>query len=197
MIRVRLVSKSFGGVPVLGRISLDIAEGETVAVLGPSGIGKTTLLRVVAGLDADFEGRVDCARPLAMVFQEPTLLPWRTAMQNLRVVHPGLSRAAAQDMLARVGLTDRARAYPGQLSLGQQRRLALARAFAGRPRALVLDEPFASLDPGTAGAMLALTEGLIAAARPATLLVTHALAEAERLASRILVLDGQPATLQS
>ncbi|PTW42408.1 ABC transporter ATP-binding protein [Rhodovulum kholense] len=196
MIRLHLLSKRFGPAEVLGRIDLQIAAGETVALLGPSGIGKSTLLRIVAGLDSDFEGRVERPGRIAMVFQEPTLLPWRTALQNLRLVHPGLSRAAAQDMLARVGLTDKGRAYPGQLSLGQQRRLALARAFAGQPQALVLDEPFASLDPETAEAMLALTERLIAEARPATLLVTHARAEAERLASRIHVLDGQPAVLR-
>ncbi|TDX29739.1 ABC transporter ATP-binding protein [Rhodovulum visakhapatnamense] len=196
MIGLHLLSKRFGAAEVLGRIDLQIAAGETVALLGPSGIGKSTLLRIVAGLDPDFEGRVQCPERIAMVFQEPTLLPWRTALQNLRLVHPGLSRAAAQDMLARVGLTDKGRAYPAQLSLGQQRRLALARAFAGRPQALVLDEPFASLDPETAAAMLALTERLIAEARPATLLVTHARAEAERLASRIHVLVGQPAVLR-
>ncbi|RAP39969.1 ABC transporter ATP-binding protein [Rhodovulum viride] len=196
MICLHLLSKRFGSAEVLGRIDLQIAAGETVALLGPSGIGKSTLLRIVAGLDADFEGRVERPGRIAMVFQEPTLLPWRTALQNLRLVHPGLSRADAQDMLARVGLTDKGRAYPGQLSLGQQRRLALARAFAGQPQALVLDEPFASLDPETAEAMLALTERLIAEARPATLLVTHARAEAERLASRIHVLDGQPAVLR-
>ncbi|MBL3569649.1 ABC transporter ATP-binding protein [Rhodovulum sulfidophilum] len=196
MIQVCLLSKRFGAAEVLGRIELEVAAGETVALLGPSGIGKSTLLRIVAGLDPDFEGRVQCPERIAMVFQEPTLLPWRTALQNLRLVHPGLGRADAQDMLARVGLTDKGRAYPAQLSLGQQRRLALARAFAGRPQALVLDEPFASLDPETAEAMLALTERLIAEARPATLLVTHARAEAERLASRIHVLVGQPAVLR-
>ena len=195
MIRVDLTSKTFGGVPVLGALGFEIAEGETLAILGPSGIGKSTLLRIVAGIDRRFEGRVDRPARVAMVFQEPTLLPWRRAVDNLTLVHPGLTRARAEDMLNRVGLAGRAEAYPGQMSLGQQRRLALARAFAGDPQLLVMDEPFVSLDPDLAESMLALTEALIARSRPATLLVTHARAEAERLADRLLRLDGHPARL--
>lgn len=100
-------------------------------------------------------------------------------------------------MLARVGLQGKETLFPSQLSLGQQRRLALARAFAGRPEALFLDEPFVSLDPALAEDMLTLTAELIADARPAVLFITHAEAEAHRLATRILRLAGHPATLQA
>ncbi|TCM83513.1 ABC transporter ATP-binding protein [Rhodovulum steppense] len=195
MIRVDIRGKSFGDTPVLGRVAFEVAKGETVAILGPSGIGKTTLLRIVAGLDERFEGNVERPGRIAMVFQEPTLLPWRSVLKNLTLVHPGLTRRAARDMLARVGIGDKAHAFPGQLSLGQQRRLALARAFAGHPELLIMDEPFVSLDPATAEAMLALTERLIAEERPATLFVTHSRAEAERLATRILDLADRPAIL--
>ncbi|MGC9418170.1 MAG: ABC transporter ATP-binding protein [Rhodovulum sp.] len=195
MIRVDIRAKSFGDTPVLGPVAFQIAPGETVAILGPSGIGKSTLLRIVAGLDADYEGTVTRPDRLAMVFQEPTLLPWRSALKNLTLVHRGLSRKSARDMLARVGLADKETAFPGQLSLGQQRRLALARAFAGQPQFLIMDEPFVSLDPATAETMLALTERLIAEHRPATLFVTHDRAEADRLADRALDLAGRPATL--
>nr|WP_240989549.1 ATP-binding cassette domain-containing protein [Salipiger mangrovisoli] len=180
---------------VLRDVAFTVARGETVALLGPSGIGKSTLLRIVAGLDPEFEGEVLRPARQALVFQEPQLLPWRSALQNLRLVHPELSEGAAQAMLDRVGLEGRGGAFPRSLSLGQQRRLSLARAFAGRPELLVMDEPFVSLDPARAEAMLALTETLIAETRPAVLFVTHALAEAERLATRILELDGEPATL--
>lgn len=195
MIRVEVARKSFGGTPVLRDCALTVAPGECVAILGPSGVGKSTLLRIAAGLDTDFDGHADCAAPRAMVFQEPTLLPWRSVAQNLTLFHPRMGADAVHDILARVGLAGRADAFPGQLSLGQQRRLALARAFAGRPAALFLDEPFVSLDPELTGDMLSLTETLLHEARPAALFVTHARAEADHLACRILRLEGAPATL--
>lgn len=195
MIAVDIQSKRYGPVQVLGRIAFEVAPGETVALLGPSGIGKSTVLRIVAGLDPDFEGTARRPEAIGMVFQEPTLLPWRSALDNLRLVHPSLPADEAEAMLARVGLAERGGAFPGQLSLGQQRRLALARAFAGRPKALIMDEPLVSLDAKTAAAMLDLTAELIAETRPATLFVTHAQSDADRLATRVLNLRGNPATL--
>lgn len=186
VIRVELRSKRFEDVPVLGRLGFEIAKGETVALVGPSGVGKTTLLRIVAGIDPEFEGAVERPENIAMVFQEPNLLPWRDSVANLRLVHPDLSRVDANGALAQVGLAGKEAMFPGQLSLGQRRRLALARAFAGRPDFLVMDEPFVSLDPATADAMLSLVESLVAMYRPSVLLVTHSRSEADRLAGRVL-----------
>lgn len=197
MIAVDVTSKRFGDTQVLGRVRFDVAPGETVALLGPSGIGKSTLLRIVAGIDGDYQGTVQRPDAMAIVFQEPTLLPWRSALDNLLLTQPGLDKPAAEAALERVGLAGKGDAFPGQLSLGQQRRLSLARAFAGRPAFLIMDEPFVSLDPEMAAQMIGLTEDLIAETRPATLFVTHARAEADRLADRVLVLSGQPATLEA
>lgn len=191
MIEIDVKAKRFGSTRVLGTISFEIAPGETIALVGPSGIGKSTLLRLVAGIDTDFEGTITRPEAQSIVFQEPTLLPWRSALDNLLIVHPGLTVATAKQALNSVGLDCKFDHFPGQLSLGQQRRLSLARAFATKPALLILDEPFASLDPETAESMISLTEALIAEHRPATLLVTHVRAEADRLADRVLSLEAR------
>lgn len=195
MIEVDVARKTFDGTEVLRDIRFAVAAGETVALQGPSGIGKTTLLRLIAGIDRDFDGRVVTPEPMAMVFQEPTLLPWRSVLENITLVHPDLGSDAARAALDRVGIGAKADLFPGQMSLGQQRRLALARAFAAQPQALILDEPFVSLDPELAHEMLELARSLIQDAKPATLFVTHSREEAESLSDRVLTLGGQPATL--
>lgn len=195
MIKVDVRRKAFGEQEILRDIRFEMEIGETIAILGASGIGKSTLLRLIAGIDTDFDGEIVRPDKIAMVFQEPVLLPWRSVLQNLTLVHPQLGEDAALAALERIGIADKARLFPGQLSLGQQRRLALARAFAGRPELLVMDEPYVSLDPGTAEDMLELTEALIADTKPAVILVTHSQSEADRLARRTLRLAGRPATL--
>lgn len=195
VIAVDIRAKDFGGTPILRDVRFDVGAGETVAVQGPSGIGKSTLLRLVAGIDTAFEGAVSRPAAMAIVFQEPTLLPWRSALDNILLAHRGLGRAGGLGALDRVGIGGKADFFPGQLSLGQQRRLSLARAFAGSPSLLILDEPFVSLDAEMADEMLSLTEALIRETRPATIFVTHSAAEARRLADRVLTLGGAPATL--
>ncbi|MFQ1700761.1 ABC transporter ATP-binding protein [Loktanella agnita] len=197
MISVDVRAKRFGSSQVLKDIRFSVAAGETVAILGPSGIGKTTLLRLIAGIDPRFDGQITRPENTAIVFQEPVLLPWRSVIDNILLIHPHLGRPTAWVALDEVGLGDKADLFPSQLSLGQQRRLSLARGFAGAPELLIMDEPFVSLDAQTAAAMLDLTEALITKTRPATIFVTHALREAERLATRIIHLGGSPATMQT
>lgn len=196
MISVAIDNKRIGDTQILGRVEFRVAKGDTLAVVGPSGVGKTTLLRILAGLDTGFEGRVEVPVRRAMVFQEPALLRWRCALQNLTLT-TGVDEDAAREALGEVGLGDFADRFPGQLSLGQQRRLSLARAFSATPDMLLMDEPFVSLDPSLVDEMLSLTEKLLSSRAIATVLVTHAMPEADRLATRIVRLRGSPAILEN
>ena len=184
------------GTPVLRDVSLRLNRGETLALVGPSGIGKSSLLRVIAGIDTGQDATCAVRGTCAMVFQEPTLLPWRSVADNIRVT-TGAPPSDIDAALRDVGLGGRGADYPGQLSLGQQRRLSLARAFAVKPDLLLLDEPFVSLDPDLAHEMMALFAQLRAQHDIATILVTHVAQEAEKLASRIVTLGGSPATITS
>lgn len=193
---LRLEEARLGGAPILGALSLSVRAGDTLALRGPSGVGKTTLLRVLAGLESGFRGTRRVTDKTALVFQEPTLLPWRSALQNLTLV-TGCSENTARALLEEVGLAEKADAFPGQLSLGQQRRLSLARALAAEPELLLLDEPFVSLDPGLVDEMMALFGAVQRRRHVAAILVTHAEAEARALATRIVTLGGTPARIVS
>src|SRR5229473_3224509 len=188
-------SASGGQLQVLGELAFSLAHGEVAALVGPSGCGKTTLLRIIAGLDRDFEGDVKLPAhgTLGMVFQEPRLLPWRTVEQNVRLAAP-LARASALDALFEtLGLSAHRSHYPGELSLGLARRVALARAFAVEPDLLLLDEPFVSLDDALAARLREKLAELVDRRPVATLLVTHDVEEALGLADRLLLLSASPA----
>jgi len=195
MIRVNINGKHYGDDHVLGNISFALSAGESLSVIGPSGVGKSTLLRLVAGLDDDFDGTIERCDRFSMVFQEPTLLPWRSVFKNLALIHPTESADTINAMLDRVGLAGKAKDWPGHLSLGQQRRLSLARAFLGDPELLILDEPFVSLDEATHADMIELTHALMERSGAATLLVTHDLTEARQLTDQVRELRGAPATM--
>ncbi|RDI61203.1 ABC transporter ATP-binding protein [Microvirga subterranea] len=176
-------------------LSLELADGEVCALVGPSGTGKTSLLQMVAGLDEDFTGTIEGRPPdIGYLFQTPRLFPWRTARQNLELVLPGRVERAGE-LLAEVGLAGSEDVYPQRLSLGMARRVALARALAVEPKLLLLDEPFASLDTATSKGMQDLVSAQLQRSRPTTLLVTHHWHEAAALADRIVVIDGSPARI--
>jgi len=186
---------SGGRLHVLGELSISLANGEVAALVGPSGCGKTTLLRIIVGLDRDFEGTVGLPKhgTLGVVFQEPRLLPWRTVEENVRLAAPEAGAEALDALFATLGLMEHRRHYPGELSLGLARRVALARAFAVEPELLVLDEPFVSLDAALAARLRAELLELTARRPVTTLLVTHDIEEALELADRVIVLSASPA----
>ncbi|TFZ59124.1 ATP-binding cassette domain-containing protein [Methylorubrum sp. Q1] len=180
-------------------LAFELHAGEITCLIGPSGAGKTTTLRILLGLDRDFEGSVTpepSQAGIAMVFQDPRLLPWRTIEQNVRLGLPRERRARDLDgLFASLGLAAWRAHYPGALSLGMQRRVALARALALEPRILVLDEPFVSLDDAAAASLRALVVEAVAGSGTSALMVTHNVAEAIEIADRLLLVSPRPARL--
>jgi NitT/TauT family transport system ATP-binding protein len=197
-IKQKLYRAAAGGdLHVLGELSFTLANGQLAALVGPSGCGKTTLLRIVAGLDRDYQGAVllPAQSRIGMVFQEPRLLPWRSVDDNVRLAAPDATDGVLDALFHTLGLSAHRRHFPGELSLGQARRVALARAFAVDPDLLVLDEPFVSLDAAMAERLRAELIELVARRPVTTLLVTHDVEEAIGLADRLLVLTASPARI--
>jgi NitT/TauT family transport system ATP-binding protein len=186
---------------VLKNISFKVEPGSFVVITGPSGGGKSTLLNIISGLDKDFEGTIEFGGDhdprIAFVFQTPRLLPWRTVYENIALALPkGDPRIAKiPELLMRVGLTEAANAFPEMISLGMQRRVALARAFVLEPELLLMDEPFVSLDDPTAYALRELLVELWSARPTTVLFVTHDRPEAVMLGTRILRLSNGAATI--
>ncbi|ONM46935.1 amino acid ABC transporter ATP-binding protein [Nocardia donostiensis] len=212
MISLRAVTKRYGATTVLRGIDLDIAEGEVVVVIGPSGSGKSTLCRTINRLEPISEGTITYqGRPLpaegaplrrlradiGMVFQSFNLFPHMNVLDNITFAPirvRGLGRAeaeaAAVELLERVGLADRASAFPPQLSGGQQQRVAIARSLAMRPKVLLFDEPTSALDPEMVGEVLDVMKSL-AAEGMTMVVVTHEMGFAKASADRVVFLaDG-------
>jgi ABC-type nitrate/sulfonate/bicarbonate transport system ATPase subunit len=182
---------------VLAGIRFALGAGEVGVFVGPSGCGKSTMLKILAGLDHDFGGRV--SRPagarLGMVFQEPRLLPWRSVEQNVRLVAPHADEAKLSALFTILELNAHRSHFPGELSLGLARRVALARAFAIDPDFLILDEPLASLDDALAARLREQIATLVGSRSVMTLLVTHNLDDAVRLGDRLFFLSARPAKI--
>ncbi len=186
---------------VLEDLAFEVPGGRFACLIGPSGCGKTTLLNIIAGLDPHYRGEIRLphvgeARPrIGYVFQNPRLLPWKTVLDNVLVVLSPAERQSgvAEELLDAVGLWESRHFYPTRLSLGMQRRVALARAYAISPDILLMDEPFVSLDEVTAQRLRQLLVELWQRRPTTVLFVTHNLREAILLADRLLILSPRPA----
>jgi NitT/TauT family transport system ATP-binding protein len=203
---VRFGYSSRSGPPVLDDLSLSAGDGEFLAVLGPSGGGKSTLLKLLAGLVAAQAGTVVVdgtvirrpRRDVGMVFQRPTLLPWRNVRDNI-LLPAGFARGASQAeveradrLLTMTGLRESAVLYPNELSGGMAQRVGLARMLLHNPRLLLLDEPFSALDAMTREKLSLELQRIWMTERRTAVFVTHSIPEALFLADRVVVLAGRP-----
>jgi NitT/TauT family transport system ATP-binding protein len=202
-VRLTEVSKFYGtgsrAVQALDKVSLTVADGEFVCLIGASGCGKSTLLNLVAGLDSATSGQVSTAgRRVSLMFQEPALFPWLTAARNVELAlqAKGVPRASRQaraaELLETVRLTGFSDKRPHELSGGMRQRVALARALAQEADVLLMDEPFGALDAMTRDLLHDELERICAERKMTVLFVTHNVREAARLGDRVIVLSSRP-----
>ncbi len=197
------VIKKFGNTQVLKELNLTINSGEFVCIVGRSGCGKSTFLRLLAGLEKASLGeitldgsRIDGVHPdVRIMFQDSRLLPWRTVIENVALGLPKESYDLAIDALKEVGLEDKANEWPANLSGGQKQRVALARALVHKPRLLLLDEPLGALDALTRIEMQSLIERIWQEHKFTVLLVTHDVSEAVILGDRVVLIEEGKITL--
>ncbi len=216
LIVCRGVGKTYAvriGKPVLALndVNIDIPAGEFLAVVGPSGCGKSTLLRLLAGLDRRSKGQMDLGgnsidgprRDIGMVFQSSTLLAWRTVLENIMLPIDvlGLSRRAfearATELIRMAKLEGFEKKYPWELSGGMQQRVAICRALINQPQVLLMDEPFGALDALTRESMNVELENIWLSTRKTVVLITHSIAEAVFLGTRVAVMSSRPGTISS
>jgi NitT/TauT family transport system ATP-binding protein len=201
MLRASNVSLSYGAEPVLEGASLEIQAGQFVSLVGPSGSGKSSLLRAVMGLQKTSGGTIETEldqNDIGILFQDDALLPWRTAIENvalgLRLNGRDRKQAAAEaeEWLARLSLSGLEKRFPRELSGGQRKRVALAQVLALKPRLLLMDEPFASLDAIVRARVTQDVVDLVEGEGISVLLVTHDLEEAIALSDRVYLLSQGP-----
>lgn len=196
MIEFRNVSRSFGGLSVIKDLSFHIEANKVVSILGPSGIGKTTILRLITGAIKPDSGEVRVSgRKTGYIFQDPRLLPWRTALENvsLGLVAEGKERKVAEGIARRwmdcLGLAGFEDYYPAELSGGMMQRVSIGRALAIEPDILLMDEPFSNLNAELKDSLLSMIEDILTEYKTTVVYVTHDISEAVRLSDWILTIQ--------
>lgn len=206
---INIIKKAYGSNNtnsiVLENINFTVSKGDFISILGTSGVGKTTLLRIIAGLDTDFEGTeivLEESNDLSVVFQEHRLLPWMNVEQNIKFALPNTvsdetKNKRVKQTLEMVGLRGREKFWIKELSGGMAQRVAIARALVNNPRLLILDEPFASLDAFTKFEIQQELRKIVKNNDITCVMVTHDFDEAIFLSNRIIILEGSPATIKT
>lgn len=215
MIKIKGLKKSFGDLEVLTGIDLEVKQGEVVAIIGPSGTGKSTLLRCINYLETPNEGTIavnnvevyakkhskkevyDLRKQSAMIFQSFNLFNNKTILDNVALAPEIVQKKSKKEMkeeameiLKKVGLEEKANAYPNTLSGGQQQRVAIGRAMALKPKVMLFDEPTSALDPYLVGEVLNVIKGIVKEHDTTMLIVTHEMGFAKEVADRIIFMDG-------
>lgn len=196
LLKATNLKKSFGDLHVLKGIDIEVNQGEVLSIIGPSGSGKSTMLRILVGLETADSGNIDIEGRVGLVFQNFNLFPHWTVLKN--IVNPqttvlGRSKDEAEkkamDLLAKMGLADKAKSYPCELSGGQQQRVSIVRALAMDPDVLFFDEPTSALDPELTGEVLKVIKQL-AEEKMTMVIVTHEMSFARAVSNHVIFMDG-------
>jgi NitT/TauT family transport system ATP-binding protein len=198
VIKFLKVTKSFNKLRVLGDLSFNIKRNEIVSIIGPSGIGKTTILRLIAGILKPDSGKIELmSSKIGYIFQEPRLLPWRSVIENIslglraRGIGKKEARESAGGWVKKLNLSSFENYYPAQLSGGMMQRLSIGRALAIEPEILLMDEPFSNLDVKLKDSLLTMIENILREYQITVVYVTHDILEAVRLADRVFMLHPE------
>ena len=200
MLDIKIKNKRYKETEILKDIKLHIKDAEFISIIGASGCGKTSLLRMISSLDEDYDGKISYKNGktidnLGYIFQDSRLLPWLNVMDNILLVSKNKDEEYVHKLLDEVGLIEYKYAYIKELSGGMKRRVSIVRAFVNNPEVLLLDEPFISLDYPTAKSLRELLFKLYKEFSPIVIFVTHDLSEALCLSNRIIFLNSKPASI--
>lgn len=193
MINIKIDEKKFNGNIIIKNLNINVNKAEFLSIIGPSGCGKTTLLNIVASLDKDFIGSINGdLSNISFMFQDHRLLPWLSVKENLLLISKDKNLDEIKRLLKLVGLEECLNVYPNKLSGGMARRVAIVRTFLNKPKLILLDEPFTSLDYPTAMELKKEFIKFCSEYKPTVILVTHDISEAILLSNRILFLGKNP-----